>query len=211
MLIVDDQSLVAQALESLFRSRFPGGAIELATDWGQATQAATRFGPELVLMDPWLPEEVRFRSVKAFATAHPVVRLMFLDDVFQPAVLRIAITLRATGYWTKRSSVEQVADALTAAGRGEWTACPEAADYFVRTRGRIRFRPPTNTAVLTRREVDVLGLLSRGLSVKECAQRLRRSPNTVDNHKSRLMKKLGLHRLSELILWAAREGLGPRE
>jgi DNA-binding NarL/FixJ family response regulator len=211
LLIVDDQPLVARALHALLRGECPGWNIDVATDWEQAARIAAHSVPRLALIDPGMPEEVRFRSLRAFAAAYPAIRLMILDDTFQPAVLRIAIGLRAAGYWTKQHSTEQIAAALVIAAEDTWTACPEADSYAVLRRGRIHFHRPTNVPVLTRREVDVLGLLARGLSVRACAERLHLSPNTVDNHKSRLMKKLGLHRLSELILWAAREGLAARE
>lgn len=60
---------------------------------------------------------------------------------------------------------------------------------------------------LTPRELDVLRLLASGLSVKECAIALERSTSTVDNHKSRIMKKLGIHRSVDLTRLAIREGL----
>jgi len=54
----------------------------------------------------------------------------------------------------------------------------------------------------------VLDLLARGLSVREVAQRLSLSTNTIDNHKARLMRKLGLHKVVELVRVALGEGLG---
>jgi DNA-binding NarL/FixJ family response regulator len=207
LLIVDDQRLVAQALEALLRGRLHGATTLVTTSWELALRAAGRLQPHVVLADPLLPETVRFQTLRSFARAHPGTRLVVLDDVFRPAVLRIAIASRACGYWSKQASVEQLAAALPLAAQGIWTACPEARDYVARERGRICFRPPADLALLTRREMEVLSLLAQGLAVKECAVRLRLSPNTVDNHKSRLMKKLDLHRLPELILWATREGL----
>jgi DNA-binding NarL/FixJ family response regulator len=208
LLIVDGQRLVAHALESLLRERVAVSAIAVATGWVQAAEAAAQLRPNVVLVDPFLPEVIRFQSIRSFAAAHPSARLVFLDGSFRPVILRIAIALDACGYWSKQASVEQIAEALPMAAAGIWTACPEAAGYVGRVRGRIRFRRPPEMSLLTHREIEVLCLLAQGLSVKESATRLRISPNTIDNHKSRLMKKLGLHRLSEVVLWATREGLG---
>jgi DNA-binding NarL/FixJ family response regulator len=62
-------------------------------------------------------------------------------------------------------------------------------------------------AALTSRELDVLRLLARGSSVRDCARQLQLSASTVDNHKTRLMKKLQIHKSSELTQLAIRDGL----
>jgi DNA-binding NarL/FixJ family response regulator len=55
--------------------------------------------------------------------------------------------------------------------------------------------------------VDVLLLLAQGLSVRECAERLGLACPTVDNHKSRLMRRLEVHKVTDLLRIAFREGL----
>jgi DNA-binding NarL/FixJ family response regulator len=62
-------------------------------------------------------------------------------------------------------------------------------------------------ALLSPREREVMRLLAEGRSVRQCAERLGLSESTIDNHKTRLMKKLGLHKSSELTCQAIREGL----
>jgi len=62
-------------------------------------------------------------------------------------------------------------------------------------------------AQLTRRELQVLRLVAQGHSVRQCAEILSRSESTIDNHKARIMKKLGMHRAVELTRFAIREGL----
>ena len=62
-------------------------------------------------------------------------------------------------------------------------------------------------ANLTLRERQVMRMLAEGKSVRQCADALGLAPSTIDNHKSRLMKKLSVHRSSQLTLLAIREGL----
>lgn len=61
--------------------------------------------------------------------------------------------------------------------------------------------------LLTPREIEVLVYLAQGLSVKECARVMKRSPSTIDNHKTRLMRKLNIHRVVDLARLAVREKL----
>ena len=207
LLIVDDQLLVAQGLACVLQELAPGWLCVPATSCAAACREAGKLRPDVVLVDPLLSEDVRFQSIRRFAATHPWARLVFLDDRFRPALLRVAILIKACGYWTKQSEPEEIVGAIRIAASGEWTACPEAEPYITRAHGRIRFRRSGETNVLTPRELAVVRLLAQGLPVKDCAKHLRLSPNTVDNHKSRLMGKLDLHRLGELLLWAVREGL----
>ena len=64
-------------------------------------------------------------------------------------------------------------------------------------------------AMLTRREQQVLELIASGASVRECAQTLHIAESTVDNHKSRLMKKLGVRKSIGLVRYAYQNGLAP--
>jgi DNA-binding NarL/FixJ family response regulator len=93
---------------------------------------------------------------------------------------------------------------------GRTAFCPAADQYLVHTKSGLRFDPPATGSPLeklTPRELEILLHLADGLSVRRCAERLRLSESTVDNHKSRLMRKLDVHNVVELVRLAAREGL----
>mgnify|MGYP001553824621 CR=1 FL=1 len=62
-------------------------------------------------------------------------------------------------------------------------------------------------ARLSPRETQVLTMLAAGLSVQQCADRLALSPSTVDNHKTRMMKKLDIHKTPDLVRLARSEGI----
>ncbi|HEY5313151.1 MAG TPA: LuxR C-terminal-related transcriptional regulator, partial [Pirellulales bacterium] len=68
---------------------------------------------------------------------------------------------------------------------------------------------PASLGQLTRREFDVLLHIAQGYTVKQCAEALGISPSTADNHKSRLMRKLRVHKTVDLARLALRCGLSP--
>ena len=95
-------------------------------------------------------------------------------------------------------------------GMGQKAFCAAADQCLVRTKSGLRFKPKAKgTALekLTPRELEVLLHLADGLSVKRCAERMHLSESTVDNHKSRLMRKLDVHSVVELVRLAGHEGL----
>jgi two-component system, NarL family, response regulator NreC len=100
------------------------------------------------------------------------------------SVVRLAIEKRRNGYSTG-SSAQNAPHA--------WQPRTEPAD--------------SDLGLLTPREMEVLKLIAQGNTVKHCAELLALAPSTVDNHKSRLMKKLGVHKSLELTRLAIRAGL----
>jgi DNA-binding NarL/FixJ family response regulator len=68
-------------------------------------------------------------------------------------------------------------------------------------------RPTTPMSALSNREIEVLRLIGKGLTRNEIADQLSRSAKTIDGHRERIMKKLGLHTTADLMRYAIREGL----
>ena len=137
-------------------------------------------------------------------------RMMFLDDALRPERLRMTLAAGAHGYWTKQASFDQLCEAICRLASGGTSVCPAARRYLVGCDGHLRFDQTadgTPLAGITRRERQVLVLLAEGLSVRQAAERLCLSPRTVDSHRSNLMKKLGIHKIVDLVRLALREGL----
>ena len=88
-----------------------------------------------------------------------------------------------------------------------WAACHGVSRVILAQELRWILAELASIQRTTRLELEVFVHLAHGLSVKQCADRMELSPSTVDNHKSRLMKKLNIHKLVDLALLAFREGL----
>ncbi len=137
-------------------------------------------------------------------------RVMFLDQTLRPVHLSMAITAGAHGYWTKLASFNQLCEAVRRVAAGQFSVCPAGRRYLVHADGRMKFdltATDTPLAGLTRRERQVLILLAKGLSLNEIGERLELSPRTIDSHRSSLMKRLDIHKTTDLVRLALREGL----
>ena len=135
---------------------------------------------------------------------------MILDDAVRTANVRKTLALNIRGYWTKHAAFAQIAQATRRLAAGRRSFCPDVDPYLYRTRHGLRYHPAHTTdplQALTRRETELLALLVRGLTMKKCSERMGISVNTVDNHKTRLMRKLGVHKTVDLARLAMREGL----
>ncbi len=210
ILVIDDQPLVREGLLALcYRA---GLGQVAASDPESALLAARRLRPTAAVLDASLANNAAFRIAWRLRAEVPACGLVFLDEAVRPWNLKEALQFDNAGYWTKRDSVEEFVAAVQTAASGGRSFCLPAQRYLDRSGGDVRFQAcsaGSPLAQLTPREREVLFHLARGSSVKECARRLDLAHSTVDNHKSRLMKKLGVHRVVDLVRVALREGLLP--
>lgn len=208
LLIVDDQCLFREGLRALFSQSPDIEAMAVAPE--EAAQRSGRFCAHAAVIGLATPLRRAFAIAEEMTAQCPAPRLLFLDEQIRPVNLAAALQAGADGYWTKYASFDELTAAVRRVAAGKPSFCPATRLYLVAgpAGSSVRINSKrTVTADITPRETEVLGLLVEGLSVKECALRMKLSPSTIDNHKSRLMKKLGIHKTTGLVRFAVREGL----
>jgi DNA-binding NarL/FixJ family response regulator len=135
---------------------------------------------------------------------------MLLDEDANNGRLAAVLESPIVGYFTRGAPFSELADAIVRLVRGERVFDPAVRNRIHQTPHGWQFRGDENgslLAMLTPREIEVLKLIALGHSVRESAERLDLAISTVDNHKARLMKKLGVHKALDLTRLAIREGL----
>ena len=118
----------------------------------------------------------------------------------------VAVT-GASGYVVKNSASKDVANAIDAVRSGASYLSPAITRQVVDAIARPSDRGPSGISILTERECEVLRLITDGLSSREIAADLGVSLKTIDSHRSNLMEKLDIHKVSGLVRFAIRVGL----
>ncbi|HEX3868899.1 MAG TPA: response regulator transcription factor [Pirellulales bacterium] len=209
VLVVDDQAVVRDGIAAIIASLIGFSVIATCGTCAEALRLAVEKQPEFVLLDV-LPETTIFQCAAEIIALLPGVKLLLIDDEPNDLHIQQALRLAANGYLTKHQSKHELEAALRQSLVGERVFDLEVAKRLVFSPDGTRLGPDPRRHMyteLTPREMDVLMHVARGLSVKECARLLGISASTVDNHKSRLMKKLRVHKTVELTNLAMREGL----
>ena len=154
-------------------------------------------------------------DVNVFDVARRLLRdehtefIFFVDDFPNQLNAKAIFDLPRTAYFTRQSDFRRLTTALLdlVAGRKSVEGFTEVRDeWSVLGERQLRVDSPL-LAELTLREKEVMQLLAAGRSVRQCAEMLHLAESTVDNHKAKLMKKLGVHKSAELALLAVRSGL----
>jgi DNA-binding NarL/FixJ family response regulator len=147
------------------------------------------------------------RAVRAEGTAG---RLLVLTGRSDEEAVFDAIKAGADGFLEKTAGVRFIADALLRIGAGERVFTPEQERIAVAELGRLARQARESSGVratLTERELEILELVSRGLTVKQVATRLGLSPRTIETHIAKLYRKLGVRNRVQAVSKAAALGI----
>jgi DNA-binding NarL/FixJ family response regulator len=210
VLILDRQTLFCVGVVRLLEKAAEIEEARAATSLREGVRLAGRFCPAVILVDPSLSGAGAFDVARRIRWECPGSRFVFLDEAVRELHVRAAVQGGASGYWTKHASIDQIVAAIGRVAAGEPSFCPRALRFVAETPKGLRFRPSEKSVALrqlTSREVEVFVHLAQGLSVRQCAARMHLATSTVDNHKTRLMKKLDVHKSVDLATLAVREGL----
>ena len=175
-----------------------------ASNGREAVESAEALRPDIVVMDVAMPELNGIEATRRLASSTPHARVIALsmhkDSVYVREILRAG----ARGYLLKDSGAEDLVSAIRAVARGESYLSPAVSNAVLDDYRRHVTNP---IDLLTSREREVLQMLAEGKTNKEIATVLNLSVYTVDAHRGRIMEKLNLHSINDLVRFAVRNGV----
>ena len=211
LVIVDDQGMVRAGFRSLLDSEPDLDVVGEAADGEQAVEVVTRLRPDVTLMDIRMPVLDGLAATRRLVDAGVPTRVLVLTTFDLDEYVFEALRAGASGFLLKDAPAEELAAAIRTVAAGDALLAPgvtrRVIDAFVR-----RGAPPVRAiddrlALLTPRELEVLGLLARGLSNLDIATRLFVSEGTTKTHVSNVLAKLGLRDRVQAVIFAYENGV----
>ena len=207
VLLADDHTLVRQGLAGLLRGGPGFEVVAEAADGNEAIEKALATKPDIAVLDISMPRLGGLEATRRIRKALPQTRVLVLtmhDD--EEYVLQL-VRAGASGYLVKDSAATELLNALRALKQGKSWFGTQAARALAAAWQDGRDQPDDPYGRLTDREREVFHLVIEGKTNAQVADVLCISPKTVDNHRTRLMEKLGVHSTAEIMRFAARRGL----
>ena len=209
ILLVDDHAIERQGVRSLLDAQEDMTVVGEAPDGLEAIRLVATTHPDVIVTETVMPRMNGLELTGQILRRYPEIRIVALTrNDRRDCVLRL-VQAGATGYMLKTVTAEELVGAIRLVVGGTRVLQPKALeavldDYLQRVHEHPARQPADE---LTAREREVLKLIAEGNTNQDIADMLCLSRKTVETHRGNIMEKLGLHKVTDLVKYAIREGM----
>jgi DNA-binding NarL/FixJ family response regulator len=209
LLLGDDHTLVRHGLRKILEEQPEWQVVSEVGDGREAVREAIAHKPDVAIIDVAMPLLNGIDATLQIVRRAPETRVLMLSMHAEEAYVMRALQAGATGYMVKDSAGKELLKAVeaVAAGRRYYSAAIErlVQDENASRAGASGFADRYET--LSTREREIFQLIAEARSNKEVAALLDISPATVETHRARILQKLDVHNIAEVVLYAVRRGI----
>jgi DNA-binding NarL/FixJ family response regulator len=211
ILLVDDHEVVRRGLSVLLRAKPDWEVCGEAGNGREAVEKALKLDPDVVILDVGMPNLNGLEATRQIVKAKPEIRILILTLHDSDALVQDVLNAGARGFLLKSDAARDLVTAVEALKNNKTYFTPKVASMVLE--GYLHRKVPGNTsetsprAKLTPREREIVQLLAEGKSSREVADALGLSVKTAETHRANIMRKLNLHSVSDLVLYAVRNNI----
>ena len=206
LLVVDDQTVVREGLAAILTNYSDIEVIGQAADGIQAVEIIKKEKPDVLLLDMMMPNQDGLTTIPKVREVSPNTRILVVTAYAENDLVYQAIKAGALGYILKDATRDQLLQAVRDVDQGRASLQPSIAVKLIQ-----EINHPTELTYtadpLTRRELETIRLIARGLSNQEIAEKLVVNERTIAKYVSSILDKLQLANRTQAALYALREGI----
>jgi DNA-binding NarL/FixJ family response regulator len=211
ILLADDHEIVRRGLCSLLQKHEGWEVCGEASDGREAIAMAQQLKPDVVIVDIGMPHLNGLDTTRQLVQLDPSFKVIVLTITDSDQVIREALNAGARGFVLKSDAARDLVSAVEALQSKRMFFTPRVNDlvlagFLEKGNSSARNEPP-NFPILTAREREITQLLAEGKSSKEVAVLLNLSTKTVETHRSNIMRKLSLHSIRDLVVYAIKNNI----
>jgi two-component system response regulator NreC len=209
ILLVDDHAIERQGVCALLDAQPDMSVVGEAPDGLEALRLVGSTSPDVIVTETIMPRMNGLELTAQVLRRYPQIKVLALTRNERKDCLLRLVQAGATGYLLKTVGTAELVNAVRAVVGGSQVLQPAALeavlqDYLHRVHDPAAHRPADE---LTAREREVLKLIAEGNTNQDIAELLCLSRKTVETHRGNIMDKLNLHKVTDLVKYAIREGL----
>src|ERR1700687_1980985 len=205
ILVADDHPIFRFGLSSLLRSHEGWEVCGESADGRDTVEKCRQLKPDLLILDICMPELNGVDAARQILKHNPDQVILILTAVDSEQVVRDCLEAGVRGWVFKSDGTEDLMTAVEALQRQKTVFSSRVSDLIMDGYKRHRAGPtPDKVTRLSPREREVVQLVSEGKGSKEIATILHLSLATAETHRSNILRKLRLHSIAELVLYAVR-------
>lgn len=207
VLIADDHTLVRESLVGLLQADGDVQVVAQAANGVETLEQATATHPDIVVTDLTMPGLNGIEVVRRLRESLPNTKVLVLTMHQEDEYVLQAVRAGASGYLVKDSAASELLAAVRSLQLGRSYFGPQASRALAEQLQHPERVVDDPYGRLTPREREVFHLIAEGLTTKEIAGKLGTSTKTAENHRTRVLGKLGVRNTAELVRYALRRGL----
>ena len=211
LLLVNDHAVVRQGQRAFFSAQPAFEVVGEAASGSEAVELAAEHIPDVVLMDLSMPGLDGVEATRQVKTRSPRTQIVILTSYHEDSHIFPALKAGAISYVLKDVQMDELAEAVQRAARGEATLHPRVAARVIRELQGARKDEVNPHTELTNRESEILRLIAQGLSNRQIAGQLVITEQTVKGHVSNILSKLQLGDRTQAAVYAWQQGLVRRD
>ena len=205
ILVADDHPIFRFGLCSLLKSHEGWQVCGESADGRDTVKKCRQLKPDLLILDICMPELNGLDAARQILKHNPNQVILVLTAVDSEQVVRDCLEAGVRGWVFKSDETDDLTSAVEALQRGKTTFSSRVSDLILDGYKRHRVAPiASSVAKLSAREREVVQLVCEGKASKEIAAILTVSLATAETHRSNILRKLKLHSIAELVLYAVR-------
>jgi DNA-binding NarL/FixJ family response regulator len=205
VVIAEDHALVREGTRRILEQHADIAVIGEAEDGARAVAMAVRLKPDVALLDIRMPDLNGVEATRQIRQQAPDTAVLILSAYDDDHYVRALLEVGASGYLLKTVHADELVDAVRRVHAGETVLHPAIARKVAQLLGR-KSPSQVDPVHLTAKELEVLGLVCRGLRNKEIARELAMSVRTVEGHLDAIFNRLGVRSRTEAAMHAASQG-----
>jgi DNA-binding NarL/FixJ family response regulator len=211
IIIIDDHPLFREGLKTILNKKSKYEVAGEAGSGRKGLQMVKKLKPDLALLDLSLPDIRGLDLIRDILKTSVGTRILIVSMHSKIDYIVKAFQHGAMGYIVKESAAETLLNGIQQVLKGNFYMDTSVSQQVVKKLAGLPAKDALSTnpdyEALTPREQEVMALLADGMAVSQVADQLCISPKTAENHRSNIMRKLGLHSSIELVRYAVKIGL----
>ena len=204
IIIADGQFLITESLKAILTDEGSYIVEAVVAGKNEIQKALAKTEVSVLIIDPSFTDLNSFSEIKEIRDNYPELRIIVLTNSLSKSELYELNSLGITNIILKSSDREEIFEALNASVKGKKYYSSELLEILFEINGKTN--SGEEPGQLTPSEMEIVRLISEGLTTKEIASRKHISFHTVITHRKNIFRKLGVSSVSELIMYAIKSG-----